>query len=148
MTRVRIAVQPHEFDVAAELETLVGGDVGMGGVASFTGHVRGGGLTALTLEHWPGVTERALERLAGEAAARWPLGAITIVHRHGALAPAARIVLAAAASAHRAAALEAVVYLMDQLKTRAPFWKRESFADGTARWIEAAATDAEAAARW
>lgn len=147
MTVLRILVEPADFDTAAELERL-GGD-GVGAVASFIGLVRGGdGLVSLTLEHWPGRTEAALARIAEEAAARWPLVAVTIVHRIGPLAPGARIVLVAASSSHRAAAIEAVAFLIDWLKTDAPFWKREAFADGTTRWVEARQSDDAASARW
>ncbi len=145
---IRIAVQEADFDVGAELAALPGDVPGVGAVASFVGIVRGGdGLRALTLEHYPGMTEVALTAIVQEADARWPLTAITIVHRVGRLHPGERIVLVAAASGHRAAALEAVAFLMDWLKTRAPFWKREDGAWGS-RWLEARASDEEAAGRW
>ena len=118
-------------------------------MATFSGHVRADdGVTALELEHYPGVTERALERLAQEATARWALSTATIIHRVGPMAPGERIVLVATAAAHRAAALEACAYLIDRLKTDAPFWKRETLAGEGARWVEARHGDAAAAARW
>lgn len=144
---ILVRVQTADFDVGAELARLEA--LGGGGVASFTGVVRGGGgLEALELEHHPGITETMMARIAGEAAARWPLLGVTAIHRHGRLLPGQRIVLAAAASPHRAAALEATSFLIDWLKTRAPFWKKEHFADGTSRWVEARAEDDAAAARW
>jgi len=143
----RVAVQAEDFDVAAALAALDAD--GVGGIASFIGVVRGGdALTALTLEHYPGMTERALTRLADEAATRWPLSGCVILHRIGRLPVGARIVLVATASAHRAAALEACAYLIDQLKTRAPFWKAEEFADGTRRWVAARESDENAATAW
>jgi molybdopterin synthase catalytic subunit len=150
MTAIRVRVEAADFDPGIELARMAdGGDPGA--VASFIGHVRGGGLrelTALTLEQYPGMTQAACEAAAREAAARWPLTAVTVIHRHGRLTPGERIVLAATASAHRHAALEACAFLIDWLKTRAPFWKREEFADGSARWVEARAEDDAAAARW
>ncbi len=134
MLNPRILVQAADFDAGAELARLGAG--GAGGIASFIGVVRGDdGLQALTLEHYPGMTERALGRMADTAAARWPLLAITVIHRVGRLAPGANIVLVATASRHRAAALEATGFLIDYLKTGAPFWKREEFAGGIAAWV-------------
>ncbi len=145
---IRIAVQEADFDIGAELAALPGDVPGVGAVASFVGIVRGGdGLSALSLEHYPGMTEAALHAIAEQADARWPLTAITIVHRVGRLRPGERIVLVAAASGHRAAALDAVAYLMDWLKTRAPFWKREEGVWGS-RWVEARDEDEAAAGRW
>jgi molybdopterin synthase catalytic subunit len=142
-----IRVELQDFDVGAELARLEA--LGGGAVASFTGVVRSSeGLTALELEHHPGMTHDALQRVADEAEGRWPLLGITLIHRYGRLAPGDRIVLAAAASPHRAAALEATSFLIDWLKTNAPFWKKEYFADGSSRWIEARASDDAAAARW
>lgn len=140
----RILVQREDFDPGAEL-----GRIGAhGAVASFTGHVRGeGGLIGLSLEHYPGMTERALDALAQAALTRWPLAAVTIIHRVGELGPDDRIVFTAAASKHRAAALEACAFLIDRLKTDAPFWKKERFA-GSENWVEARDSDAVAAARW
>ncbi|MBD3759495.1 molybdenum cofactor biosynthesis protein MoaE [Rhizorhabdus sp.] len=144
---LRVIVQTADIDVGAELARLEA--LGGGAVASFTGVVRGGGgLTALELEHHPGLTEAMMRKIAGEAARRWPLLGVTAIHRHGRLLPGQRIVLAAAASPHRAAALEATSFLIDWLKTGAPFWKKEYFGDGSSRWVEARADDDAAAARW
>jgi len=144
---ILVRVEKADFDVGAELARLEA--LGGGGVASFTGIVRGGGgLTALELEHHPGITRAMMTRIAEQAATRWPLLGVTAIHRHGRLAPGERIVLAAAASPHRAAALEATAFLIDWLKTRAPFWKKEYFADGTSRWVEARVADDEAAKKW
>lgn len=140
-------VQADDFDVGIELDRL--GGVGIGAVASFIGIVRGdGGLASLTLDYYPAMTERALERLAKGAMARWDLSGATIVHRVGTMVPGDRIVFVGAASAHRAASLDACAYLIDALKTDAPFWKRESFGDGRSNWVEAKASDDRATARW
>lgn len=146
---ITVRVSPDLFDTGAEITAL--GRDGMGAVASFTGIVRGeasGGLTALTIEHYPAMTEAALRALVDEAAARWSLGGVTLHHRVGRLAPGDPIVLVACASAHRIDALEACAFLIDRLKTAVPFWKRESFADGREVWVEARGSDAVAAARW
>lgn len=144
---LRILVQTADIDVGAELSRLEA--LGGGAVASFTGIVRGGdGLSALELEHHPGLTEATMRKIAEQAAGRWPLLGVTAIHRHGRLLPGQRIVLVAAASPHRAAALEATGFLIDWLKTRAPFWKKEYFGDGSSRWVEARAADDQAAARW
>ena len=130
----RILVQDAAFDLAAETALLTAGRVDVGGVASFLGVCRGDdGLTALVLEHYPGMTERAMTRIAEQAEARWPLTGCTVIHRVGRMLPGDPIVLVLTASAHRAAALESCAFLIDWLKTRAPFWKREEFADGTER---------------
>jgi molybdopterin synthase catalytic subunit len=143
----RVLIQEADFDAGAELGAL--GALGAGGVASFVGHVRGdGGLISLTLEHYPAMTSASLEVLAAEAESRWPLLGVVIIHRVGRLVPGDQIVLAAAASAHRAAALEACALLIDRLKTDAPFWKKEAFASGRERWVEARETDEAAATRW
>jgi len=144
---IEVRVQPEDFDPGAEIERLHAGRGDVGAVASFVGLVRGDGIDALTLEHYPGMTERQLRAIADDAAARWPLLTGVVVHRHGRLAVGERIVLVAVASPHRAAAFEACAFLMDWLKTRAPFWKREE-ADGRSRWVDAKAADDEAAARW
>lgn len=145
----RVVVQAADFDVAAELAAL---SPHAGGVASFTGIVRaesgGKPLAALRLEHYPGMTEKALARLADAALARWALSGCTIIHRIGRLAPGQNIVLVAAASRHRADALAATAYLIDRLKTDAPFWKAEEFADGSAEWVAARPGDEDAAAAW
>ena len=144
-----VRVQEAAFDPGAETTALHAGRGDVGGLASFLGICRGdGGLTAMVLEHYPGMTERALTRIAEEACARWPLTGCTVIHRHGRLVPGDPIVLVLTASAHRVAALESCAFLIDWLKTRAPFWKREEFADGDARWVEAKSEDDQAAARW
>ena len=146
-----IRVQTDDFDLAAELAALTAGRTSVGGVASFIGIVRDDPahpLESMTLEHYPGMTEAAMTAIAEAAATRWSLTGCTVLHRVGPLRPGDNIVLVLAAAPHRAAALEAVAFLIDWLKTRAPFWKRELFRDGTARWVEALRQDDEAAARW
>lgn len=146
-----IRVQREDFDPAAELEALSAGNHRIGGVVSFVGLVRdfagGQRILGLELEHYPGMTERELAAIEAEACRRWPLEASLIIHRYGALAPGDRIVLVAAASPHRDAAFDACRYLIDWLKTRAPFWKREETPEGS-HWVEARETDDVAAARW
>ncbi|MDB5709725.1 MAG: molybdopterin synthase catalytic subunit [Sphingomonas bacterium] len=143
---IHIVVSSDTIDAGAELSAIHVD--GAGGVASFTGLVRGDdGVETLELEHYPGVTEAALTKLAGEAVTRWDLIGARIVHRVGAMVPGDTVVFVGAAARHRAAALEACAYLIDRLKTDAPFWKRETRADG-ARWVEQRDTDREAAARW
>lgn len=145
----RILVGEAPFDVAAETARLTKGRTDVGAVASFIGVCRADdGIGAMTLEHYPGMTERALERIAAEAASRWALTGCTVIHRTGRMEPGDPIVLVLTASAHRAAALEACAFLMDWLKTKAPFWKREELAGGGTRWVEARAADEDAAARW
>ena len=144
-----IRVQEAPFDLGAETTALLAGRTDIGGLASFLGVCRGDdGLTAMVLEHYPGMTERALGRIAEEACARWPLTGCTVIHRVGRLVPGDPIVLVLTASPHRAAALESCAFLIDWLKTKAPFWKREEFAGGGSRWVEAKAADDEAAAKW
>lgn len=144
---IDIRVQAGDFDPGIEIERLHAGRDDIGAVASFVGLVRGGKIAAMTLEHYPGMTERQLRAVADDAVARWPLQGVVVVHRFGRLTAGERIVLVAVASSHRAAAFEACAFLMDWLKTRAPFWKREETADGS-RWVEARAADDAAAARW
>lgn len=152
MARIRVQAEP--FDPGAETEALSAGRTDIGGIATFLGLVRGAAgqpsrpITAMTLEHYPGMTERALEAIAAEAEARWPLQGVTVIHRVGRLRPGEPIVLVAVASTHRAAALEACAFLIDWLKTRAPFWKHEAFGDGTGQWVDAREADDAAAARW
>lgn len=144
---ITVRVTPEPFDTGAVIATL--GRAGIGAVASFTGIVRGDdGLSALTLEHYPAMTEAALRTLAVEATSRWSLGGVVLHHRVGRLVPSDPIVLVACASAHRRDALDACSFLIDRLKTDAPFWKHESFADGREHWVEARASDDTAAARW
>lgn len=141
-----VRVQAGGFDPGAELARLE--VLGAGAVASFTGLVRGDdGVSTLTLEHYPGMTERALDRLADAALARWPLAGLILIHRIGDLAQGERIVFVATASAHRAAALEACAFLIDRLKTDAPFWKQEDVG-GVRRWVAARDSDNKAADRW
>jgi molybdopterin synthase catalytic subunit len=141
-----IRVQAEPFDVNDELEAL--GAAGVGAIATFTGHVRDDdGLTAMTLEHYPGMTEQEILKHAREAGTRWPLIGVTVIHRIGRLGAGDPIVFVAVASRHRAAAFEACQFLMDYLKTRAPFWKYEERADGGA-WVEAKASDDAAADKW
>jgi molybdopterin synthase catalytic subunit len=143
-----IRVQTEDFDVNDELEALAREGTDVGAIASFVGIVRGDdGLTAMRLEHYPGMTEREIARHADEARARWPLDGVTIIHRTGRLKEGERIVLVAVASRHRAAAFEACQFLMDYLKTKAPFWKEEE--RGTKRdWVVAKSSDDKAAERW
>ena len=143
---IHISVQQSPIDIAAEMTRAEA--AGAGAVATFTGLVRADdGVGTLELEHYPGATEAALARVAEGAVARWSLGAATIVHRVGPMTPGERIVFVAASAPHRAAALEACAYLIDRLKTDAPFWKRES-RNGAARWVEARDADTAAAERW
>ena len=143
-----IRIQREDFDAAAESAMLSAGNVRIGAVVTFTGTVRGGdSLSALALEHYPGMTEREISRHVDEAEGRWPLMGIAIVHRIGRLLPGENIVLVAVASAHRQAAFEAAEFLIDYLKTRAPFWKQEEHGTAT-KWVEAKKSDETAAARW
>lgn len=146
-----ISVQTEDFDAGAEIEHLMGEMGDVGAVVSFVGVVRGGPaddpLISMTLEHYPGMTERELEKIEAEARARWPLTGALIIHRIGTLKPGDRIVLVVTASAHRKAAFAAAEFLMDFLKVKAPFWKSELRASG-AHWVEAKATDDAAAAKW
>ena len=150
-----IRVQREDFDVGAELNKLAAGDTGIGGVASFIGLVRDmggagnstGRVASLSLEHYPGMTERKLAEIEAEANRRWPLANSLIIHRYGRLEPGDRIVLVATASPHREAALAACHFLIDWLKTDAPFWKSEETPEGE-RWVEAHADDDEAKRRW
>ena len=146
MANVRVQAAP--FDAGAEMAALLAGRTDVGGVGCFVGIVRGGGILAMTLEHYPGMTERALQAIAAEAEGRWQLQGCTVIHRHGRLLPGDPIVLVLATSRHRQAALDATAFLIDWLKTRAPFWKQEERADGTAGWVEARKADDAAAARW
>jgi molybdopterin synthase catalytic subunit len=146
-----VRVQEAPFDVAAELFQLTRGRTDIGAVASFVGLVRDVAgvqpISAMTLEHYPGMTESKLAEIEAEANRRWPLQASLIVHRYGRMMPGEPIVLVATASEHRAAALEACAFLIDWLKTKAPFWKLEESPEAS-RWVEARSTDDEAAARW
>jgi molybdopterin synthase catalytic subunit len=149
---VSVRVQREDFDAGAEVKALTAGRTDIGAVVTFTGVVRrenaGDALEAMTLEHYPGMTEAELQRVEGEAARRWPLQASLVVHRVGRLVPGDNIVLVVTASAHRQAAFDAAAFLMDYLKTRAPFWKKEVGADGAETWVEAREADEAAAGRW
>ncbi len=146
-----IRVQTEDFDVAQELARVRRGDHGIGGIALFVGVVRAGAgdetIRAMTLEHYPAMTERELAKIEAEAKARWPLEAVTIIHRYGRLEPGDQIVLVITASSHRQAAFEACEFLVDWLKTKAPFWKLEDTSSGS-HWVEARAADDDAAERW
>jgi molybdopterin synthase catalytic subunit len=146
-----IRVQREDFDPGQELDALTRGKTNIGGVTSFVGLVRdmagGEPIAAMTLEHYPGMTEQQLEAIEAEAHRRWPLDAVLIIHRYGALKPGDRIVLVATASSHRDAAFDACRFLIDWLKTKAPFWKQEETAAGP-RWVEAKDSDDQAAEKW
>jgi len=146
-----IKVQREDFDAGREIAALSDGNLAVGGLAVFIGLVRDMAgdrpVGAMTLEHYPGMTEKMLAKIEAEACARWPLEASLVIHRTGRLEPGDRIVLVAAASAHRQAALEACQFLIDWLKTKAPFWKLEEGPEGAA-WVEARASDEASATRW
>ncbi|WP_027551909.1 molybdenum cofactor biosynthesis protein MoaE [Bradyrhizobium sp. Cp5.3] len=148
---VTIRIQETDFDVAHEIAGLTKGRTDIGAVVSFSGICRGdedsAKISALTLEHYPGMAEEEIGRHVDEATSRWPLDGVTIIHRVGRIMPGENIVLVVTASQHRQAAFEAAEFLMDYLKTSAPFWKKEESAAGTG-WVEAHARDDEAAARW
>jgi len=143
-----IRVQEQDFDTAREIAELSRGRTDIGAVVSFCGLCRADdGLAALTLEHYPGMAEAEIRRHADQALARWPLQGLTIIHRYGRITPGENIVLVVTASSHRQAAFEAAEFLMDYLKTNAPFWKREENTEG-ASWVDAKSRDDDAAARW
>jgi len=151
-----VRVQEADFDVGQELADLTKGNHAIGGLAVFVGLVRdhvgtkggaGSEISAMTLEHYPAMTEKMLAEIEAEAQARWPLEATLVIHRHGRLEPGEQIVMVAAASSHREAAFEAAQFLMDWLKTKAPFWKLEE-SDQGAEWVDARESDNAAAARW
>lgn len=146
-----IRIQREDFDLTTEIAALSADRRDIGAVVSFTGLCRdeGGTLAALELEHYPGMAEAEIARVAAEATARWPLMGLLAIHRYGLVKPGEQIVLVIATSAHRRAAFEAADFMMDYLKTRAPFWKREHLSDGTiGGWVEAKASDDEAVERW
>ncbi len=150
----RVSIRPHDFDVSAEIAALRAGDGGVGAVAVFVGTVReragaeAADVTSMELEHYPGMTEPAIEAMVDAAFARFDIRAARVVHRVGVLAAREQIVLVAVASAHRGQAFEACEFLMDYLKTQAPFWKKETTADGAATWVDARQADDDALARW
>ena len=146
-----IRVQTEPFDIGREIDALKAGNTAIGGIACFVGTVRelsgGAAVSAMTLEHYPGMTEKALEEIEQEAHQRWPLEAALIIHRYGRLEPGDDIVLVITASAHRQDAFDACQFLMDWLKTKAPFWKLESGREGES-WVAARDSDDDAASRW
>ncbi len=146
-----VRVQEADFDLNAELTALRAGDPRIGALASFVGLVRdindGAGVSEMTLEHYPGMTEKALEAIVEEAKARWDIYGVLVIHRVGKLQPCDQIVMVAVTSAHRGEAFAACEFIMDYLKTRAPFWKREVTPEG-ARWVDARDSDDSAATRW
>jgi molybdopterin synthase catalytic subunit len=148
---VSVSVQQADFDVGAETAALSDGDFDVGAVASFVGLVRrtndAAAVSAMTLEHYPGMTEKALEEIVAQAKQRWRLQAVRVIHRFGRLEPGERIVFVGVASAHRGEAFAACEFIMDYLKTRAPFWKLEETPEG-ARWVDARDSDDSAASRW
>jgi len=148
---MKIVVRSEAFDLGAEVDAMRRGRTDIGAIASFVGLARdmneGSGVAAMTLEHYPGMTEKALGRLVEEAKSRWALLDVTVIHRIGRLLPGDPIVLVAVASSHRGEAFAACEFIMDYLKTRAPFWKKEETSAGE-RWVEARASDDAAAARW
>jgi molybdopterin synthase catalytic subunit len=149
---VAVRVQAEPFDPAAELASFARDRADVGGIATFVGLVRdehaGQPVAAMTLEHYPGMTERKLAEIEARARARWPLLETLVIHRVGRMLPGEPIVLVATASSHRAAALDSCAFLIDWLKTKAPFWKLEETGSGEQRWVEARETDDAAAARW
>lgn len=149
---VEIRIQATALDALAETAPVYAGNSAVGGVVSFIGLMRdlnqGDAVACMTLEHYPGMTEKALADIVAEAGARWQLEAVRLVHRVGEVRPQDPIVLVAVASAHRGEAFRACEFIIDYLKTRAPFWKREQTADGQSRWVEARSSDDEAADAW
>jgi len=146
-----VRIQREDFDVAAEIACLTQGRADVGAVVTFSGLCRdeAGRLSALELEHYPGMAEAEIGRIAAEAAGRWPLLGLTAIHRYGKLKPGDNIVLVAVSATHRQAAFEAASFLMDFLKSRAPFWKKEHLGDGSqGGWVDAREADEEAARRW
>ena len=145
----RVVVTAAPFEVGAEFARLVeAAGPQAGGIGSFVGVVRGGEVAAMTLEHYPGMTERAIEEIAGQAERRFGLAACTVIHRVGRMVPGEPIVLVMAAARHRGEALDATRFLIDWLKTRAPFWKREERADGSVAWVEPSEADEITASGW
>jgi molybdopterin synthase catalytic subunit len=152
-TLARVSIQIHDFDLGAEVAALRAGDAAVGAVASFIGTVRdrnggrAGEVSAMELEHYPGMTEKSIEAMIDAALARFDIRAARVVHRVGLLQPGEQIVLVAVSSAHRGQAFQACEFLMDYLKTQAPFWKKETTSEG-ARWVDARVADDAALARW
>jgi molybdopterin synthase catalytic subunit len=151
MTQPRVSIQTQDFDLSVEVANLRSGDAQVGAIASFVGTVRdrndGSGVSAMELEHYPGMTERAIEAMIDEALRRFEIRAARVIHRVGPLQPLDQIVLVAVTSGHRGQAFQACEFLMDYLKTQAPFWKKEHTPEG-ARWVDARVSDDEALKRW
>ena len=151
MSSARVTVQTADFDLGVEVAALRAGDAGVGAVAAFIGTVRdrndGHGISAMELEHYPGMTERAIEAMIDEAVRRFDVRAARVIHRVGLLQPQDQIMMVAVTSAHRGAAFQACEFLMDYLKTQAPFWKKEQTPEG-ARWVDARVSDDAALAKW
>lgn len=153
---IHISVQSADFDLGAEMQRLRQGATEIGAVVSFVGLVRdhnrvagqASGVAGMTLEHYPGMTEKSLKRIAEQAVSRWRLQAVSVIHRVGELQPGEQIVMVLTVSAHRQDAFEANQYIMDILKTEAPFWKKETLPDGSQRWVDSRESDDHAAARW
>ncbi len=149
--QAKISIQQETFDLAQEMQSLAQGRKDVGAIVTFTGLCRdeNAALSALALEHYPGMAEEEIARVVSQAQARWPLLGVTVIHRYGRMAPGDQIVLVITASSHRLAAFESAEFLMDYLKTRAPFWKKEHRSDGTSGdWVSAKDHDDHAAARW
>jgi molybdopterin synthase catalytic subunit len=148
----RVSIQTQDFDLSQEVAALRGADGRVGAVCSFIGTLRdrndGASVRTMELEHYPGMTEKAIEAMIGESMRRFDILGARVVHRIGLLQPADQIVLVAVTSAHRGQSFQACEFLMDYLKTQAPFWKKESSADGGARWVDARESDDAALARW
>lgn len=148
---MRILVQTDRFDLGAETNAFASGRADMGAIVTFTGVVRdtgAGDLEAMEIEHYPGMTQKAIEAIAAEARGRWSLGDVLVIHRHGRLAPGEPIMMVATAAPHRVDAFEAAEFLMDYLKSRAPFWKKEITRSGAADWVTARDEDEDALTRW
>ncbi|EBA15119.1 molybdopterin converting factor, subunit 2 [Roseobacter sp. SK209-2-6] len=148
---MHVKVQEERFEFGREAEAFAAGCAGAGAVVTFTGVVRdadAGGLVAMEIEHYPGMTQKALEKITADAMARWSLADALVIHRHGRLEPGEQIMMVATAARHRVAAFEAAEFLMDYLKSRAPFWKKEILENGSASWVEAKEIDEEALTRW
>ena len=147
-----VRVQLEDFDIGAEVRRVAAGNTDVGAIVTFTGTVRGEAkgqaIATMTLEHYPGMTQDELARVEAEALARWPLAGTLLIHRYGALRPGDNIVLVVTASRHRQAAFEAAEFLMDYLKSRAPFWKKEADASGAGSWVDARDADMDAMQRW
>jgi molybdopterin synthase catalytic subunit len=152
MSVPRVRIQSEDFDLSREVAELRRGDGGAGAVAAFVGTVRdaseGRGIARMELEHYPGMTERAIEAMVDEALVRFKVRAVRVIHRIGPLLPQDQIVMVAVSAAHRGAAFQACEFLMDYLKTQAPFWKKEHAADGSAQWVDARVVDDAALRRW